>query len=121
MYICTRNYDLKRGGTFETAKAGTFHSVTAGTLIPLFTSDENTNGAKYFCELLETEDINTRLDRMVVVLTTGEYHNELTEDEQRLCKLLVGDCKSFDILVVTDPKLGRQARIDYATFNSKKH
>jgi hypothetical protein len=39
MYICTRNYDLKRGGTFETAKAGTFHSVTAGTLIPLFTFD----------------------------------------------------------------------------------
>ena len=37
MYLCTRNYDLKRGGTFETAKAGTFHSVTAGTLIPLFT------------------------------------------------------------------------------------
>lgn len=37
MYICTRNYDLKRGGTFETAKAGTFHSVTAGTSIPLFT------------------------------------------------------------------------------------
>ena len=35
MYLCTRNYDLKRGGTFETAKAGTFHSVTAGTLIPL--------------------------------------------------------------------------------------
>lgn len=39
MYICTRNYDLKRGGTFETAKAGTFHSVTAGTSIPLFTVD----------------------------------------------------------------------------------
>ena len=35
MYLCTRNYDLKRGGTFETAKAGTFHSVTAGTSIPL--------------------------------------------------------------------------------------
>jgi hypothetical protein len=35
VYLCTRNYDLKRGGTFETAKAGTFHSVTAGTLIPL--------------------------------------------------------------------------------------
>ena len=35
MYLCTQNYDLKRGGTFETAKAGTFHSVTAGTLIPL--------------------------------------------------------------------------------------
>ena len=37
MYLCTRNYDLKRGGTFETAKAGTFHSVTAGTSIPLVT------------------------------------------------------------------------------------
>ena len=40
MYLCTRNYDLKRGGTFETAKAGTFHSVTAGTSIPLFTHNE---------------------------------------------------------------------------------
>ena len=39
MYLCTRNYDLKRGGTFETAKAGTFHSVTAGTSIPLFTKN----------------------------------------------------------------------------------
>ena len=38
MYLCTQNYDLKRGGTFETAMAGTFHSVTAGTSIPLFTS-----------------------------------------------------------------------------------
>ena len=37
MYLCTQNYDLKRGGTFETAMAGTFHSVTAGTSIPLFT------------------------------------------------------------------------------------
>ena len=41
MYICTQNYDLKRGGTFETAKAGTFHSVTAGTSIPLFTIYES--------------------------------------------------------------------------------
>ena len=82
-------------------------------------ADENTNGAKYFCGLLEMEDINTRLDRMLVVLTTGEYHKELTEDEQRLCKLLIGDCKSSDILVATDPSLGRQVRIDYATFNSK--
>ena len=40
MYLCTRNYDLKRGGTFETAKAGTFHSVTAGTSIPLFTHNK---------------------------------------------------------------------------------
>ena len=39
MYLCAQNHDLKRGGTFETAKAGTFHSVTAGTSIPLFTSE----------------------------------------------------------------------------------
>ena len=82
-------------------------------------ADENTNGAKYFCELLEMEDINIRLDRILVVLTTGEWHKELTEDEQSLCKLLIGDCKSSDILLATDPSLGRQVRIDYATFNSK--
>ena len=82
-------------------------------------ADKNTNGAKYFCDLLEMEDIDTRLDRMVVVLTTGEWHQKLTEDEQHLCKLLIGDCKSSDILLATDPSLGRQVRIDYATFNSK--
>ena len=82
-------------------------------------ADENTNGAKYFCELLEMEDIDTRLDRMVVVLTTGEYHKELTEDEQHLCKLLIGSCKSSDVLLATDSSLGRQVRIEYATFNSK--
>ena len=82
-------------------------------------ADENSNGAKYLCELLEMEDVNTRLDRMVVVLTTGEWHQELTEDEQRLCKFLIGNCKSSDILVATDPSLGRQVRIDYATFNSE--
>ena len=82
-------------------------------------ADENSDGAKYFCELLEMEDVNTRLDRIIVVLTTGEYHKELTEDEQRLCKLLIGDCKSSNILIATDPLLGRQVRIDYATFNSK--
>lgn len=81
-------------------------------------ADENTSGAKYFCDLLEMEDINARLDRMVIVLTTGEYHKYLTEDEQRLCKLLIGECKSSDILLVTDLSLGRQARIDYATYNS---
>ena len=44
MYLCTRNYDLKRGGTFETAKAGTFHSVTAGTLIPLSSYNRSFDG-----------------------------------------------------------------------------
>jgi hypothetical protein len=81
-------------------------------------ADEHSNGAKYLCELREMENINTRLDRMVVVLTTGEWHQELTQDEQRLCKLLIGNCRSSDILLATDPSLGRQVRINYATFNS---
>ena len=82
-------------------------------------ADENTNGAKYLCELLEMEDINTRLDRMIVVLTTGEWHQKMTKDENALCKLLIGDCKYSDILLATDSSLGRQVRITYATFNSK--
>ena len=49
MYLCPRNYDLSRGGTFETAKAGTFHSVTAGTLIPLSAHYYNYLG---FCEAI---------------------------------------------------------------------
>ena len=55
MYLCTRNYDLKRGGTFETAKAGTFHSVTAGTSIPLFTEYDvvlDRNSRKYSLKVI---------------------------------------------------------------------
>ena len=55
MYLCTRNYDLKRGGTFETAKAGTFHSVTAGTSIPLFT---NKGSALKICPFLCRKEKN---------------------------------------------------------------
>ena len=47
MYLCAQNHDLKRGGTFETAKAGTFHSVTAGTSIPLFTLKGIEGSKKY--------------------------------------------------------------------------
>ena len=41
------------------------------------------------------------------------------KDENKMCKLLVGDCKSYDILLETDPSLGKQVRINYAIFNSK--
>ena len=98
---------------------GLFHSdlFTSET----FTSyaDENTGGARYLCNLFERYGVDQRLDKIVVVLTTGEYHQELTEDEKKLCKLLVGDCKSSYILLATDPSLGRQVRINYATYNSK--
>ena len=45
--------------------------------------------------------------------------NKGIKDENILCKLLVGDCKSYDILLETDPSLGKQVRINYAIFNSK--
>ena len=57
MYLCTRNYDLKRGGTFETAKAGTFHSVTAGTLIPLSSQYALANPPDGIADELETSRI----------------------------------------------------------------
>lgn len=85
-----------------------------------FTSyaDENTNGARYLFDLFKEYGVDPRLDRIVVVLTTGEYHKDLTEDEKNLCEILVDDCKSSDILFATDLSLGRQVRINYATFNS---
>ena len=83
-------------------------------------ANENTSGARYICDLLEKYDREPKLDRIVVVLTTGEYHTEMTEDEKNLCEILVGDCKSSDILLVTDPSLGKQVRINYATFNSEE-
>ena len=81
-------------------------------------ADEKTNGAKYLCEQLRKYDIY-RIDRIIMIMTTGEWHQVLTEDEQTLCKLLVGDCKSYNLLLATDPSLGKQVRINYAIFNSK--
>lgn len=81
-------------------------------------ADDKTKGAKYLCEQLERYDIY-RMDRIIMILTTGEWHQVLTEDEKKLCKLLVGDCKSYDILLATNPSLGKQVRINYAIFNSK--
>ena len=98
---------------------GLFHSNLFSSEVFTSYADENTNGARYLCELFEKYDRDPRLDRIVVVLTAGEYHTEMTEDEKKLCRLLVSDCKSSDILLATDPSLGRQVRINYATFNSK--
>ena len=99
---------------------GLFHADLFSSEVITSFADENTSGAKYLCDLLGKYDREPKLDRIVVVLTTGEYHKEMTEDEKKLCKLLVGDCKSSDILFATDPSLGRQARINYATFNPKE-
>ena len=99
---------------------GLFHADLFSSEVITSFADEKTSGAKYLCDLLEKYDKVQRLDRIVVVLTTGKWHQELTEDEKKLCEILVGDCKSSDILLVTDSSLGRQVRINYATFNSKE-
>ena len=99
---------------------GLFHSDLFRSEVFTSFADEKTNGARYLCELFEEYGVEPRLDRIVIVLSTGEYHLELTEDEKNLCKILIGDCKSSVILLVTDPSLGKQVRINYATFNSKE-
>ena len=99
---------------------GLFHADLFSSEVITSFADEKTSGARYLCDLLEKYDREPRLDRVVVVLTTGEYHTEMTEDEKNLCEILVGDCKSSDILLVTDPSLGKQVRINYATFNSEE-
>jgi hypothetical protein len=98
---------------------GLFHSDMFSSEVFTSYADEKTNGVRYLCELFERYGIEPRLDRIVVVLTTGEDHQEMTEDEKKLCEILIGDCKSSDILLATDPSLGRQVRINYATYNSK--
>ena len=98
---------------------GLFHSDLFMSEVFTSYADEKTSGARYLCDLFEKYDREPRLDRIVVVLTTGEYHQELTEDEKKLCRLIVGDCKSSDILLASDPSLGRQVRINFATYNSK--
>ena len=98
---------------------GLFHADLFSSEVITSFADENTSGARYLCDLLEKYDREARLDRIVVVLTTGKWHQELTEDEKNLCEILVGNCKSSDILFATDPSLGRQVHINYATFNSQ--
>jgi len=99
---------------------GLFHSDLFMSEVITSFADEKTSGARYLCDLLEKYDREPRLDRIVVVLTTGEYHTVMTEDEKKLCRLLIRDGKSSDILLATDPSLGRQVQINYAIFNSEK-
>lgn len=98
---------------------GLFHSDLFSSEVFTSFADEKTNGARYLCELFEKYGVEPRLDRIVVVLSTGEYHTELTEDEKNLCNILIGNCRSSNILLATDTSLGRQVRISYATFNSE--
>ena len=83
-------------------------------------ADEGTSGAKYLLNLILIYDILPHFDRVVYVLTTGKPIEEaMSEDIMALENELCGSCKSVDVIYATDPSLGRQIRINYATFDSK--
>ena len=86
-----------------------------------FTSyaDENTSGARYLHDVIQKYQILPHFDRMIYILTTSEPIETMTEDDLALEDVLLGRCKSGDIIFATDPSLGRQIRINYATYNSR--
>ena len=83
-------------------------------------ADEGTNGAKYLLNLILIYDMLPHFDRVVYILTTGKPIEEaMSEDIMALENGICGNCKSADVVYATDPSLGRQIRINYATFDSK--
>ncbi len=86
-----------------------------------FTSyaDENTSGARYLHDVIRKYQMLPHFDRMIYILTTSEPIETMTEDDFALEDVLLGRCKSGDIVFATDPSLGRQIRINYATYNSR--
>ena len=90
-------------------------------------ADEGTSGAKYLLYLILIYDMLPHFDRMVYIITTGEPFEKMkdealaldTEDYLALENVPMGNCKSGDVIFATDPSLGHQVRINYATFNSR--
>ena len=90
-------------------------------------ADEGTSGAKYLLYLILIYDMLPHFDRMVYIITTGEPFEKIkdealaldTEDYLALENVLMGNCKSGDVIFATDPSLGHQVRINYATYNSR--
>ena len=83
-------------------------------------ADEGTSGAKYLLNLILIYNMLPHFDRVVYILTTGKPIEEaMSEDILALENGICGSCKSADVIYATDPSLGRQIRINYATFDSK--
>lgn len=83
-------------------------------------ADEGTSGAKYLLNLILIYEMLPHFDRVVYILTTGKPIEEaMSEDILALENGICGSCKSADVIYATDPSLGRQIRINYATFDSK--
>ena len=77
------------------------------------------NGSAYLLDVISKYNMLPRHDRMLVILTTGTWHEALTDDEIALFELLFGESQSGDIILATDEKLGSQVRVDYVAFNSE--
>ena len=83
-------------------------------------ADEGTTGAKYLLNLILIYEMLPHFDRVVYILTTGKPIEEaMSEDIMALENGICGSCKSADVIYATDPSLGRQIRINYATFDSR--
>lgn len=82
-------------------------------------ADEGTSGAKYLLYLILIYDMLPHFDRMIYIITTGERIEKMNEDFIALENVLMGSCKSGDIIFATDPSLSHQVRINYATYNSR--
>ena len=83
-------------------------------------ADEGTSGAKYLLYLILIYDMLPHFDRVVYILTTGKpIEKAMSEDIMALENGICGNCKSADVIYATDPSLGRQIRINFATYNSR--
>lgn len=82
-------------------------------------ADEGTSGAKYLLYLILIYDMLPHFDKMIYILTTGEHSKINRDDYLVLENVLVGNCKWGDVIFATDPSLGGQVRINYATYNSR--
>lgn len=106
---------------------GLFHSTLFAMLeLPSFVRDDmNMSGASYLETLIRRYHVIRNDDetfrRVVIHLTTGNYHESLTSDEQSLCDSIMedGPFESRDIILSTDPSLGKQVLLRLALFNSE--
>ena len=92
-------------------------------VIPSFVSDEmGISSAKYIEMLLRETNIckTYSYNRCIICLTTGEYREHLTDDEQSLCNCIMEDeaYESGDLIVATDSSLGKQSILRLVYFKS---
>lgn len=81
-------------------------------------ANENESGAKYLFDLISKYNMVPMMDGIVIRLVTGNEHDALTENDQRLCDLLKEGRKYADFIFDINASLGNQVLVNYATYNS---